>query len=333
MDSATPTSLFKDTTNVKSIKQDLSVFVSIGGWSFSDNNTATQPLFGEISADAAKRKKFANNVVHFMRQYGTYLIVQCLPPMSHGTDYPNPGFDGVDLDWEYPGAGDRGGKPEDTKNYVLLVKTLRETFDSSGSTFGLTFTAPASYWYLRWFDLPGMAKYVDWINVMTYDLHGVWDSENPIGSIVQGHTNLTEIKTALELYWRAEITPAQLVLGFGFYGRSFTLEDPKCTKPGCPFSGASDAGPCSNTGGMLAYYEIMSLLQGPSSKKRASGNKVHDKEAAVNYFTFNDDQWVSYDDKTTFKQKADWAKDIGLGGALIWASDLGMYNRAIPGQY
>lgn len=72
MDSATPTSLFKDTTNVKSIKQDLSVFVSIGGWSFSDNNTATQPLFGEISADAAKRKKFANNVVRFMRQYGMY---------------------------------------------------------------------------------------------------------------------------------------------------------------------------------------------------------------------------------------------------------------------
>lgn len=87
MDSATPTSLFKDTTNVKSIKQDLSVFVSIGGWSFSDNNTATQPLFGEISADAAKRNKFANNMVRFMRQYGMYLIIQCLPSMLHGTDY------------------------------------------------------------------------------------------------------------------------------------------------------------------------------------------------------------------------------------------------------
>ncbi|KAE8353840.1 hypothetical protein BDV28DRAFT_132353 [Aspergillus coremiiformis] len=302
MDSATPASLFKDTTNVKSIKEDLSVFVSIGGWAFSDNGTQTQPIFGEIAADASKRQTFANNLVHFMQQYA---------------------FDGVDLDWEYPAAGDRGGKPEDTKNYVLLLKTLRETFDASGSKFGLSFTAPSSYWYLRWFDLPNMVKYADWINVMTYDLHGVWDQKDPIGSIVQGHTNLTEIKSALELFWRVEIPPAKLVLGFGFYGRSFTLANPSCTSPGCPFSGASNAGPCSNTGGMLAYYEIMSVLNGATAhKKRASINPTHDKAAAVKYFTFNQNQWVSYDDKETFKQKVDWADSVGLGGALIWASDL-----------
>jgi GH18 family chitinase len=42
------------------------------------------------------------------------------------------GFDGVDLDWEYPGAPDRGGRKDDTANYVLLLKVLRETFDKSG---------------------------------------------------------------------------------------------------------------------------------------------------------------------------------------------------------
>jgi len=72
MDSATPTSLFKDTTNIKSIKEDISVYVSIGGWSFSDNGTDTQPLFGEIAASETKRQTFANNVVHFMQQYGKY---------------------------------------------------------------------------------------------------------------------------------------------------------------------------------------------------------------------------------------------------------------------
>lgn len=204
-----------------------------------------------------------------------------------------------------------------------MLKTLRETFDASGNTVGLTFTAPSSYWYMRWFDLPNMAKYIDWINVMSYDLHGVWDSQDPIGSIVQGHTNLTEIKSALDLFWRVKIPPAQVVLGIGFYGRAFTLQDKSCTKPGCAFSGASDAGPCSNTGGMLAYYEIMSILQG-NSTKRAIISPTHDKEAAVNYFTFDDNQWVSYDDKTTFKQKVDWANEIGLGGAMIWAFDLGM---------
>lgn len=166
-------------------------------------------------------------------------------------------------------------------------------------------------------------KYADWVNVMTYDLHGVWDASDPIGSIVQGHTNLTEIKSALDLFWRVEIPPAQVVLGFGFYGRAFTLQDKTCTKPGCAFKGASDAGPCSDTAGMLAYYEIVSILQG-TSKKRATIIPVHDKEAAVNYFTFDDNQWVSYDDKTTFKQKVSWADEVGLGGAMIWASDLGM---------
>ncbi len=68
MDSATPASLFKDTTNIKSIKADLSVYVSIGGWTFLDNGTATQPVFSEIAVSEANRKKFVNNVVHFMQQ-------------------------------------------------------------------------------------------------------------------------------------------------------------------------------------------------------------------------------------------------------------------------
>lgn len=77
MDSATPGSLFDDLTTLKSIKPDLKIWVSIGGWTFSDNNTATQPVFGDIAADAGKRQHFANNLVHFMQQHG---------------------FDGVDLD-------------------------------------------------------------------------------------------------------------------------------------------------------------------------------------------------------------------------------------------
>jgi chitinase len=111
MDSETPGSLFDDTTMLKQIKPDLEVWVSIGGWTFSDNNTATQPVFGDIARDPSKRQKFADNLVHFMSAHG---------------------FDGVDLDWEYPGAPDRGGRKDDTDNYVALLKTLRETFDESG---------------------------------------------------------------------------------------------------------------------------------------------------------------------------------------------------------
>jgi hypothetical protein len=67
---------------------------------------------------------------------------------------------------EYPGAPDRGGKKEDTDNFVLLMETLRRTFDAEARDLGLTFTAPSSFWYLRWFDLPGLMKYADWVNVV-----------------------------------------------------------------------------------------------------------------------------------------------------------------------
>jgi chitinase len=48
---------------------------------------------------------------------------------------------------------------------------------------------------------------------------------------------------------------------------------------------------------------------------------VYDDVAAVKYLVFDTDQWVSYDDATTFKQKLDWANSIGFGGSLIWAAD------------
>lgn len=78
MDDKTPTSLFADTTNLKLINPGLRVFISVGGWTFSDNDTVTQPLLGDISRDAEKRGKFAAKIVDFMVTYG---------------------FDGLDLDW------------------------------------------------------------------------------------------------------------------------------------------------------------------------------------------------------------------------------------------
>ncbi|KAF2130126.1 glycoside hydrolase family 18 protein, partial [Dothidotthia symphoricarpi CBS 119687] len=303
MDAQTPTSTFQDAVSLKDLKPNLKIFVSIGGWTFSDNGTTTQSVFGNIARNASNRQKFADNLLKFMNGYG---------------------YDGVDLDWEYPGAPDRGGKEDDTQNYIELLKTLRSSFDKSGRELEISFTAPSSFWYLRWFDLPGMMKYADWVNLMSYDLHGIWDSSNPIGSVVQAHTNLTEIKLAVELFWRVHIPPSKIALGFGFYGRSFTLADPSCTEPGCLFSGGAKKGVCTGTSGYLAYYEIQDILN--KNKKRAL-SVVHDKEAAVKYFSWDDNQWISYDDAESFKQKKDWANDIGFSGSLIWASDLDDYDN------
>ncbi|KAI5203118.1 glycoside hydrolase, partial [Aureobasidium subglaciale] len=329
MDSATPQELFTQTTNIRQLKSgnsQLEVFISIGGWTFSDNGTATQDVFPSIAADESKRQKFADNLVSFMKEYGFDGFV--------ANDFTD--SEQVDLDWEYPGAPDRGGRKDDTKNYVLLMKTLRETFRASErGNYGLTFTIPSSYWYLRWFDLPGMVEYVDWINLMSYDLHGVWDRNNPIGSIVQAHTNLTEIKLSTDLLWRVDVPPGKVVLGIGFYGRAFQLKDAKCSKVGCQFKGAANEGPCTKAAGTLGYFEIMDILNDQKPDVQ------YDKTAGVKYFAYGDnkDQWISYDDKETFKQKVDFADDKQLGGLMIWAVDLddddftalsGLVGKSLP---
>ncbi|KAJ8060926.1 hypothetical protein OCU04_010006 [Sclerotinia nivalis] len=102
--------------------------------------------------------------------------------------------------------------------------------------------------------------YADWINLMTYDLHGAWDSSDPIESIVQAHTNLTEIKESVELLWRVDIPPEKVVLGLCFYGRSFQLSDASRGSPGCAFAGAAEAGTCTDNAGELAYFETMDIL-------------------------------------------------------------------------
>jgi len=48
---------------------------------------------------------------------------------------------------------------------------------------------------------------------MSYDLHGTWDGDNPIGSHVYSHTNLTEINLSLDLFWRNGVTPSKINLG------------------------------------------------------------------------------------------------------------------------
>ena len=71
---------------------------------------------------------------------------------------------GIDLDWEYPQADDRGGQPSDTANYVALARDLRSALGRKG----LSMTLPTSYWYLQHFDVASLQASVDWFNFMTY---------------------------------------------------------------------------------------------------------------------------------------------------------------------
>ena len=205
---------------------------------------------------------------------------------------------------------------------MALLRDIRAYWDSMPNTWGLSFTAPTSYWYLQWFDIGNMTQYADWVNLMTYDLHGSWDSpEDDIGSYVYAHTNLTEIAAALQLLWRNYVPASKINLGLGFYGRSYTLTDPSCTAPGCPFTSGGIAGPCTGTSGILSYDEITAI------QSEYSLTFVYDETAGVKYFAWDKNQWVSFDDVQTLKQKVEFANSNGLLGLFIWSLDLDDANH------
>ncbi|KAI1382677.1 family 18 glycosyl hydrolase [Hypoxylon trugodes] len=292
MDSSTGVLLGRFTA-LKDKHTGLETWVSVGGWSFTDPGP-TRSAFSEMTSSAGNRKKFIGGLISFMDHYG---------------------FDGVDLDWEYPQADDRGGITADKANYVSLVKELRSAF---GDRYGISLTLPTSYWYLQHFDLGSIHANVDWFNFMTYDLHGVWDAQSKaLGPHIAPHTNVTEIDMGLDLLWRAGVPPAKVVLGLGWYGRSFTLSDPSCNTPNgvCEFSGGANAGPCSDASGILTLQEIKDVI---STNKL---NPVWDKTAEVKWITWDSNQWVSYDDDDTFDQKRKFANSRCLGGTMIWAMD------------
>lgn len=258
----------------------------------NDAGQPTASTFSNLAASTSAQNAFFKSLLSFMTTYG---------------------FDGVDIDWEYPVAPERSGNTADFQNYPTFLSNLRSALSSSGQNYGISITLPSSYWYMRNFDIVQLEPLVDWFNVMTYDLHGTWDSTDKyIGAVVNAHTNLTEISLTMDLLWRNNIDPAKVTMGMGFYGRSFTLSDPSCTSPGCPFSSGGNPGPCSASAGTLMFSEIEAVIA-------AGATPTLDSQAAVKQLVFDTNQWVSYDDVETLKMKVDYANGKCLGGTMVWA--------------
>ncbi|KAJ6191606.1 Glycoside hydrolase superfamily [Penicillium mononematosum] len=273
--------LMKRLTGLKDNDNTLKVNIAIGGWSFNDPGP-TASIFSDLSASDKKQKKFFKSLISFMSTYN---------------------FDGVDIDWEYPAADDRNGRPEDFHNFPKFMANLKKALQSTGGRDGLSLTLPTSYWYLQHFDIKSLAKHVDYFNYMSYDLHGEWDKVDDqvtgnkwTGAFLDGHTNLTEIRDVMDLLWRNDISPDQVVLGLAFYARGFTVRDTNC----------------NGQTGVLLNGEIDDIRAERGIKPTL------DKEAAVQILTW-DDQWVAYDDAETFKIKTDFVKETCLGGVMVWA--------------
>lgn len=118
----------------------------------NDPGQPTKDTFSALAASSSAQSKFFASLVNFMSTYG---------------------FDGTDIDWEFPVAPERSGKPADFANYVSFIKNLKNALGAGGHNYGLILKLPSSYWYMQNFDIRALEPTVDWFNLMTYDLHGM----------------------------------------------------------------------------------------------------------------------------------------------------------------
>ncbi|ALG12763.1 chitinase C-terminal domain-containing protein [Kibdelosporangium phytohabitans] len=162
-------------TKYKKQHPDVKTLISIGGWAETggflnpDGTRTASGGFYKMAQSQAAIDTFADSVVAFLRQYG---------------------FSGADIDYEYATSANYAGNPDDywisqttrgqqMTGYVNLMRTLRSKLDAASAADGkhylLTAAVSSSGWLLRGAETYQVTQYLDFVNLMSYDLHGAWN--------------------------------------------------------------------------------------------------------------------------------------------------------------
>lgn len=264
----------------------LKTFLSVGGYNEGGHE------FSVMASTAQNRQAFVSSAVSFLQYYG---------------------FDGLDVDWEYPTLN--GGSPDDKQNFVSLLSELKTALEQHGLLLSVVLAAgkpniDAAY------DIPGIAQYVDFMSIMAYDYHGSWEPYTGLNaplypSLRETGGNLTlNFDWTVMYYLELGAPPSKLNVGLATYGRSFELSDPQ--QHGCyaPSRGPGAAGPYTQQAGSLGYNEICLNF--------GTWTRVYDSSYRAPYAYLNN-QWVGYDDVQSITAKCQYINSANLGGAMLWS--------------
>lgn len=261
------------------------VYPSIGGWTLSDP-------FPALAASDAARKTFAANCVALIEEYD---------------------FDGIDIDWEYPGYSDHSGTPEDTVTYTLFLQEIRDALDELGTRtgrfYGLTAALPCGPDIIDNIEIDNVSKILTELNLMTYDFHGSWNT-NTGGNAplydMDGSPQFS-VDSCVKNWMNGGGTPDQINIGLPFYGRSFA--GPGLTNFGQAHGGSADTATWSDDEGSPQYFNIVDKL--------AQFTSVRDNQT-MTQIAYNIKGLVSYDDEQAICDKTEYAMDHDLNGYIIW---------------
>lgn len=266
---------------LKQQNRSLKILLSIGGWTYSSN-------FALPASSPSSREKFASSCVELIK---------------------NLGFDGIDIDWEYPKS------QKEARDFVELLKACREAMDAYSHRVGgchhfqLTVACPAGPQNYNNMDIRGMDRYLDFWNLMAYDYTGSWDAHaGHQANLHPSRRNPTatpfNTEQAVSHYKSQGVNASKIVVGMPLYGRAFE----NTAGLGKPFSGVGE-GTWEN-----GVHDFKTLPL-PSAQ-------VHyDDDAGASYsYDSGKRQLVTFDTKEMAAKKAEWVKRHGLGGAMWWES-------------
>lgn len=256
---------------------------SIGG------GNADSAAFARMASKPSSRRVFINSAIEVARKFG---------------------FDGLDLDWEFP---------QSSKEMEYLARLLndwrhainKEAHDSQRPPLLLTAAVYFSVNFFlakdpRSFPVASLGKNLDWINAMCYDYHGAWSNiTGPNAALFDPNSNTNTIY-GLNSWINAGLPPKKIVMGLPLYGRSWTLKDPKVNG-----IGAEAIGPGPGDG-VQTYSQIVKL------KKDRKVNEVYDVDTVSVYLVVGS-TWIGYDDALTTTTKIGFAQALGLRGYFFWA--------------
>jgi chitinase len=263
----------------------LKIILSIGGWGAG--------YFSETASNPFALEEFISSTISLIRQYQ---------------------FDGVDLDWEYPCTSVAGIKsgPEDKVNFTNMLKKLKKGLRELSSTTNKQYILTAAFGALmgdgRYVELDQIMESLDFINVMTYDLTKNGIASHHCNLYASSMTNQLGSADYINQYLNAGIKPSQLLLGIAFYARKSDQVVIEKDVLGSKVLGSSF--------GSATFTKISELLQ---DEQYTYG---YDSEAKAPYL-YGNQEFYSFDDETSIKEKVQYVKNNHLSGVFFWqyASD------------
>ncbi|KAL0952377.1 hypothetical protein HGRIS_006654 [Hohenbuehelia grisea] len=189
--------LLKQLVAQKSSHPSMQVIIAVGGWDFSELQP-TRDLFSLMIASSSTRATFISSVKAFLTQFNLDGI---------DIDFGEPQIllmhkSGVEISIEYPSAIERAAPATDTPNLTSFFQEMRTAL----GTKIISCATPAGFWFLRGFEINKIAKSVSYLNMMSYDYHGPWDTNvTDQAPVTNPHTSIRDMRDSALLYIRAGI--------------------------------------------------------------------------------------------------------------------------------